>query len=568
MNNWLPSNFTFSKGNPVSVYTMETSLNTMLSFAFDNVNVQYNIYPYSTYGANDADVMFITKGIKNHNHLLGSMLYRMGRKQLDFDVNELYGKIVLKLSNYKSADKDKILLIIHTLLIQNVNIFLKNKTPGLYKYLMLYYKSIYNSRSSWEMQQLYEPIFINNNWNSYLIGMLNMNIINYNQHNSVNKLNDINSEYKAIATQLNIEQIIEITCNWYELLNDDVSEENNYNNIMTELEEIQKYFEKLRFFVFNEFDSETITASVYKQKKTLSSSKITQTKYIYQNTSLNIIQLHLNKQIVKSNIFNIFETKRIITRYTNKYIIPNGIKIGRKILNYLQYRDNEPENRINYQTDGTLNRRILYRHRLGELDLYHKNIILKHKHKTVYLTVDASESMAGNKKWDKLQTFVVSLIYAIDRLKSLNIKVMYRMTVINKNKKTNIDPIILTAYDMNSNWSDVYNIIPYLKPNGGSPEGILLSQLDVTDSIIINISDGQPQYFNHDINYEGSEAIEHTKNVVNTLKQTNRLISFYVGNKEDEYKTHEYIYGREMSMNVNEDIDKIGLMINKILFEI
>jgi len=575
---WLPDNFVFDKFNPLHLHLVEKNINNILTFVFENkYKITYNIYPYPTHKERELNVIYLTKNIRNIDFQLGSMLYRVGRKLIDFDINDLYNKCLILIKQQVNVIqdedyyKDKILLLIHNLLIHNTIFYINSKTPGLIKYVRAYIRTKLNSHESWKNNKIISRVFINENWNTYLSELLLFHKLNFNKVIITKLIKILYKEYQTINTNLSSQEIINYVVKWFILLENNIKQENDYSSIIDDLDTIEKYFNLIKKVIFNNLDVETITPKLYYQKQSIKQSNLTQIKYKYNNNNINILQLDLNKQIAQSNLFNLFEDNDYIRKYTIKYIIPNGILIGKKILNYLKYRDNISENKLHYQKHGILNRKLLYRYVLGDEHIYYNEINNNLEKKTVYLTVDASKSMS-NEKWDKLQTFVISLIYAISNINSLDIKVTYRMTTINKNKKIKdfrVKPVLLNVFNSNDNFNNKKTLFSYLKTSGGSPEGILIDKLNVKpNSILINVSDGKPEFYDYDIYYTGEEAINHTKKIINKLKQKKvKLLSFFIGDNSD-YNITKRIYGQKNSIDVTNinDIDKIGLKLNNILF--
>jgi len=575
---WLPQDFKFNKYDPIHLHIIEKALKNSLSFVFgDSIKPLYNIYPYPTHLVREDNVIYITKNIKNIDKLLGSMLYRASRTLNDYDINDIYVQCLITIkqtinkSNTETYYLDKILILIHNLLVHNANYVIYKKTPGFKKYVNVYFTSHLSSADAWRQEQSIAPVFVQSNWNTYLSFLLTLNK-KHNENDILPELKIIYDEYVSLTGMLTQQEIIDIVVRWFLLLENRTHVENDYSSIMDELESIQKYFDRLQKLIYNNLSTESITPKLYVQKKSVAHSELAQLEYKYNGVSMDVLSLNLNSHIVTSNLFDIFETSSKIINYTNKYIIPKGIAIGKRILSYLQYRDNVAENRINYLKHGILNRKSLYKYAMDDEHIYYNKIDNALKQKTVYLTIDASNSMTSD-KWDKLQTFVVSLIYAIDNISSLDLKVFYRMTVINKNKKIKdfkVRPLLIKTFDTNINtFSDVKKLFAYLKPNGGSPEGILIDQINMkNNSILINVSDGKPEYYDYNISYVGNDAIAHSKSVVAKIKKQNiKVISFFIGDDMD-FKNNTTIYGKN-SYNITKlnQIDTIGMKLNTMLFE-
>ena len=137
----------------------------------------------------------------------------------------------------------------------------------------------------------------------------------------------------------------------------------------------------------------------------------------------------------------------------------------------------------------------------------------------------------GGSKWAKTMVNVVALAKAVDMIPNLDIQISFRTT-------SNEVPYVVVAYDSRKDkFIKVKTLFQYLRPGGTTPEGLCFEALmkymveanSNMDSYFVNISDGEPYFYNRDIEYGGTEAARHTRKMVDKIKGLGvKILSYYV----------------------------------------
>jgi len=113
--------------------------------------------------------------------------------------------------------------------------------------------------------------------------------------------------------------------------------------------------------------------------------------------------------------------------------------------------------------------------------------------------------------------------------------------------------------------------------SGTTPEGLCFEAIakdlipgnSNQDSYFINYSDGQPYYSNREINYSGTQAINHTKKMVNDMKNKGlKVMSYFIseGNYNYGIDSFKTMYGKDASfINTTNMMDVAKTMNKKFL---
>ena len=171
---------------------------------------------------------------------------------------------------------------------------------------------------------------------------------------------------------------------------------------------------------------------------------------------------------------------------------------------------------------------------MGNTQIFDQITINKHNPALVHISIDASSSMGGA-KWNQTQTSVVAIAKAASMTSNLDVVISYRSI---QHESNMVQPLVLIAYDSRKDkFSKIQQTFSYINPCGTTPEGLCFETVldDIiktnkgVDSYFINFSDGWPGFSNRDIDYGGTEAINHTANQVKKIQQAGvKVLSYFV----------------------------------------
>ena len=161
----------------------------------------------------------------------------------------------------------------------------------------------------------------------------------------------------------------------------------------------------------------------------------------------------------------------------------------------------------------------------------------------LHISVDASGSMGGD-KWTNTMTSVVAICKAASMIQNVDVAVSIRSThdTGGRGRRNGDKPLILIAYDSRvDKFSKVKNLFAHIRVAGTTPEGLcyeaIMEEIIPTtkdrDSYFLNFSDGMPMFSNDTISYYQSDAIKHTKKMVEEIKHRGiKVLSYFIGDSE------------------------------------
>lgn len=237
---------------------------------------------------------------------------------------------------------------------------------------------------------------------------------------------------------------------------------------------------------------------------------------------------------------------------THKYVM-DGVSLGKRLGRKLQIRNYETTTNINRQKKGRIDRRRLHAIGADDFNVFYQSQTEKYADAFLHLSIDGSGSMNGENFYNSLQSAV-----AIAQMGTMtNIDVQISLRITDKIGGTE-RPIMWIVYDSRKDtMSTIKKYFKFLDVCGYTPEGLCFNSImkelptgsDSLKTYFINYSDGMP-YFN---NYTGDNAVNHTRQQVNKLKDNGyNILSFFLtsrsgGSVADDFKT---MYG-ESSQNIN-----------------
>ncbi len=190
----------------------------------------------------------------------------------------------------------------------------------------------------------------------------------------------------------------------------------------------------------------------------------------------------------------------------------------------------------------------------------------------------------GGDKWDKTMTSVVAICKATSMIQNVDVVVSIRSThnTGGHGRNSGDKPLILIAYDSRvDKFLKVKNLFAHIKVSGTTPEGLcyeaIMNEIVPTtedkDSYFLNFSDGMPMFHNKDIEYYHNDAINHTKKMVNTIKEKGiKVLSYYIGSENDwdhesTIKDFKRMYGKDSEFVDVTSVLSITKTMNKKFLE-
>jgi len=246
-----------------------------------------------------------------------------------------------------------------------------------------------------------------------------------------------------------------------------------------------------------------------------------------------MIVRNFSKQLVDADMISMLSSYSWSSE-RNEECIKKGIVLGTVLGKKLKLRNEERSLITPRMKNGKISGRLLHELGMGNTNVFDQIQIDKHNPALVHISIDASSSMGGS-KWESTQTSAVAIAKAASMTSNLDVVISYRSI---QHEANMCQPLMLIAYDSRKDkFSKIQQLFKYLNPCGTTPEGLCFETVldDIiktnkgVDSYFINFSDGWPGFSNRDIDYGGTEAVNHTAAQVKKIQQAGvKVLSYFV----------------------------------------
>ena len=244
----------------------------------------------------------------------------------------------------------------------------------------------------------------------------------------------------------------------------------------------------------------------------------------------------------------------------NQNAIDKGLVMGTILGRKLQVRGESRETKWSRKDSGRIDKRLIAELGFGNDRVFQTTFVEQYSDAFLHISVDASGSMGGE-KWTNTQTCVAAIAKACSMIQNVDLVISYRSTQTTGSRYSRGGksyPLMLIAYDSRvDKISKVKNIFKYLHASGTTPEGLcfeaVMKEIEPSttdrDSYFLNLSDGMPMFSNDDIDYNWDTAINHTKKMVDEIRNRGvRVLSYFIGGRydtRDEKGTFTKMYGSD-----------------------
>ena len=245
--------------------------------------------------------------------------------------------------------------------------------------------------------------------------------------------------------------------------------------------------------------------------------------------------------------------------YSEEYkeSIDKGLVMGTILGKKLQVRGESRETKWTRLDSGRIDKRLVAELGFGNERVFNTTFIESYSDAFLHISVDASGSMGGD-KWKNTQTAVTAIAKACSMINNVDCVISYRTTQSQNHRNGDTYPLMLIAYDSRvDKINKVKNLFPLLRPSGTTPEGLcfeaVMKEIEMgsndKDSYFLNFSDGMPMFGNDDIDYHYDTAINHTKKMVDSIRNRGvKVLSYFIGDSYDRERstsTFTKMYGSD-----------------------
>jgi hypothetical protein len=359
---------------------------------------------------------------------------------------------------------------------------------------------------------------------------------------------------------------------------------------------LEKSIEKQKKFMNGDITKKKVTKKVMDDLKTVEESgmgyhdvgKDLKDRYLGKATPTKcIVVRNLTKSLIESMTVNMLSTGRY-SRWsygssddTTEGFVEKGIRIGTILGKKLQVRGESRDTKWTRKDSGKIDKRLIAELGFGNDRVFHTTFVESYADAFLHISVDASGSMNGD-KWDNTMTSVVAICKAVSMIQNVDVVVSVRSTQSGSSRRSRGTdyPIVLLAYDSRvDKFSKVKNLFPHIRCSGTTPEGLcyeaimneIVPSSNNRESYFLNFSDGMPMFSNSDVQYYHDTALNHTKKMVEEIKNRGiKMLSYYIG---DSYDSDRYLgdfkkmYGKDSQFIDVTSVMSISKTMNKKFLE-
>jgi|694.fasta_scaffold17556_17 hypothetical protein len=282
----------------------------------------------------------------------------------------------------------------------------------------------------------------------------------------------------------------------------------------------------------------------------------------------------MNEQLMQDSGFPFATWDRYNTRFIgyNEATLRKGLQMGAMLGKRLAIRSEERTTDNPRQKSGKIDRRLIAGLGYDYVNVFTTKDIDKFKKANLHISLDASGSMEGQ-SWDKSLTTTIAICKAASMLSNLDVQVSIRGTWGQK-------AYVCQAYDSRVDKFDkVKRLFPALHANGTTPEGLCYEAImkqfipanNDSDSYFLNICDGEPNFKDNNVDYNGHPALLHTNRMVKKIKNKGiKVMAYYISTyyasawSENNFKT---MYGEDSKFINVDDILQITKTLNTLFLQ-
>ena len=271
----------------------------------------------------------------------------------------------------------------------------------------------------------------------------------------------------------------------------------------------------------------------------------------------------------------------------NEESINKGVRLGTMLGKKLQVRGESRETKWTRKDTGRIDKRLIAELGFGNDRVFSSTFVESYSDAILHISIDASGSMSGD-KWDNTITSVVAICKAASMIQNVDVIVSFRSTHDTNDRYSRRNsgesfPLVLVGYDSRvDKFSKITRMWRKIHPGGTTPEGLcfeaimdeIIPTTNDRDSYFLNFSDGMPMFSNSSVSYYHSDAVNHTRRMVNEIRTRGiKVLSYYVGSgygyDEDnrDLKNFKTMYGKDAEFIDVTSVMSVSKTMNKKFLE-
>jgi len=354
--------------------------------------------------------------------------------------------------------------------------------------------------------------------------------------------------------------------------------------------QLKKAIEKQKKFMEGDVPKKKVTKKDARELKTIEDSGMS---YVDVGKDIGYDKKGTKCLVVKKLTKDLIDTRGldILSPYRYSYwnannkddgFVENGIRLGTILGRKLQVRGESRETKWTRKDSGRIDKRLIAELGFGNERIFNTSFIESYSDAFLHISVDASGSMSGD-KWNNTMTSIVAICKAASMIQNVDVVVSIRSThdTGGRGRRSGDKPLILIAYDSRDDkFIKVKNLFAHIRVAGTTPEGLcyeaIMEEIIPTtkdrDSYFLNFSDGMPMFSNDTISYYSSDAIRHTKKMIEEIKHRDiKVLSYFIGDPEwmrdstvSDFKT---MYGKDAEFIDVTSVMAVSKTMNKKFLE-
>lgn len=340
------------------------------------------------------------------------------------------------------------------------------------------------------------------------------------------------------------------------------------------LQEIREAIEKQIKFLKHDADKKQISPKVAQQleqmEKTNASVVDVEGEFLPRDVKARvIIYRNITKTIVQQDVFPF--KYRSGKNPMMELALADGRRMGQVLAHRIRVMQDERALIFNRQEHGKLDKRRVAQLGAGALDVFQFSVTERKQPVNLWLDIDFSGSMSGEKS-QRAMAVAVAIAYAAEKTRTLNV------TIAIRDGGTDCARVAILYDSRKTQFARFADLLPYITVSGGTPESLAFEA--IKDEMIkmyknerkffINLSDGEPghgfTYKGKHYSYGGEPAYRHTRMLMNDFRNAGiKVMSYFIGHSIQEHAGFKKMYGRDAKFIDVASVHQIVATVNKLL---
>lgn len=251
--------------------------------------------------------------------------------------------------------------------------------------------------------------------------------------------------------------------------------------------------------------------------------------------------------------------------------LQNGKRMGAVLAHRIRVMQDERPLIFNRQEHGKLDKRRVAQIGAGATDVFAFTTIERKKPANLWLDVDFSGSMYGEKASNAMAV-AVAIAYAAEKTRTLNV------TIAVRDGGHDCARVAILYDSRKTQFARFADLLPFVSPSGGTPESLafeaikdeMMKMYKDERKFFINLSDGEPghafTYKGRSYSYGGEPAYKHTRMLMNDFRTAGiKVMSYFIGASAYEHAGFKKMYGQDARFIDPKSVGQIVATVNKLL---